>query len=385
MNRVCVDARHLAPEAINGTGVYAVELLRHLPATIETAALVSAAPQREAFERLGIRVVEDEAELARFDVCHRPSQIYERVALERFLRSPAAPVLTCLDLISFRAPALFADFRSWREYRGLLYASLEAAEAVIAISEHGRREIVDEFALSPERVHCTPLGVDLSWFGSRDPERNADVLHRHGIAGPYFLCTGTDFPHKNLPLLLRGYALLRARWRRSGPVPGVVLFGPASGAPGGLFALGPHPARGVHYLGAVDRRDVPSLYQEALAFAYPSTYEGFGLPVLEAMAAGVPVLCTRLTAIPEVAGNAALYLDELSVEEMAEKMLALTTDDALRARLVAAGHERARMFPWEATARKTAEIYARVAGRPSERAPHRHILGVLGAMRTATG
>jgi glycosyltransferase involved in cell wall biosynthesis len=362
--KVCLDVRDLPPGAVNGTGVYAIELLRRLPP--ETAVFVRGAEQRVEFQALGTHCIDTPAELSAYRIFHRPSQIYRPASLDLFLQTPALPVITCLDLISYRAPALFGDFEAYRRYRGILFASLSAAEAVLAISEYGRREIIDELRLPPERVHCTPLGVDASFFGSRDEAKSAEVFRRHRIAGPYFLYAGTDFPHKNLSLLLRSYAWLRSLWKGTEPVPALVLIGQRSGAPGGIFDLGAAPAEGVRYLGAVDRQDVPALYQGAVALVYPSAYEGFGLPVLEAMAAGTPVLCSPLTSIPEVAGDAALYLDDFSMDEVAGRMMSLATDQDVRRRLIDAGRKRAQAFRWEETARRTAEIYAQVAARPSQ-------------------
>jgi glycosyltransferase involved in cell wall biosynthesis len=363
IRRVCIDVRGLPPGSVNGTGVYALELLRRLPA--DTSVFVSGEEQRATFQALGIRTLETVAELGECRIFHRPSQIYEAAHLDIFLGSSALPVITCLDLISYRAPALFGSFEAYRRFRGFLFASLSTAQAVLAISEHGRREILEEFHLSPERVHCTPLGVDASMFSARDAGKSRDLLRRHGIGGRYFLCAGSDLPHKNLGPLLRGYALLRLRWTGPDPLPELVLIGHRSGAPGGIFDLGASPAQGVRYLGAVDRDHVPPLYQEALALVYPSSYEGFGLPVLEAMAAGIPVLCSRLTSIPEVAGDAALYLEDFSMDELAERMSALARDGELRARLIEAGQQRAQSFRWDETARKTMEVYAAVAGQPS--------------------
>jgi len=371
--RVCIDVRSVPPGSVNGTGVYAMELLRRLLA--DTCVFVGSLRQRASFEALGIRAIETLAELGECQILHRPSQMYDPGDLDLFLKSPALPLITCLDLILYRTPALFRDFDAYRRYRGLLFASLSSAEAVLAISEHGRREILDEFRLPPERVHCTHLGVDSSFFGARDATKSREVLRTQGIAGPYFLCSGSDFPHKNLNLLLRGYALLRSLWRGPDPAPGLILIGYRSGVPGVVFDLGAAPAQGVRYLGAVDRNDLPALYQEALAFLYPSSYEGFGLPILEAMAAGTPVLCSRLTSVPEVAGDAALYLEDLSMDEIAERMMALATDQDLRRRLVEAGQKRAQAFRWEETARKTADIYAAVAGQPSpDVALHRRMI-----------
>jgi len=140
------------------------------------------------------------------------------------LKSPALPVITCLDLISYRTPALSVSFEAYRLHRGLLFASLYGAQAVLAISEHGRREIVDEFRLPPGRVHCTPLGVDASFFGTRDAVKNGEVLRRHGIDPPYFLCSGSDYPHKNLSLLLRGYGWLRSLWTAAVIAPAIAAF-----------------------------------------------------------------------------------------------------------------------------------------------------------------
>jgi len=376
--KVCLDLRSILPGSVNGTSVYAVELVRRMP--VDACAFVSGPEQRAVFKALGVRTIETVAELAECRIFHRPSQIYDRPSLDLFLGSPALPVITCLDLISYRTPSLFGSFDVYRRFRGMLFASLTSAQAVFAISEYGRREIIDEFHLPPDRVHCTYPGVDASLFESRDASNGGDVLRRHGISRSYFLHAGTDLPHKNLALLLRSYAWLRALWKRPEPVPELILIGHRSGVPGGVFDLGAAPAAGVRYLGAVDRQDVPALYQQALALVYPSSYEGFGLPILEAMAAGTPVLCSRLTSIPEVAGDAALYLEELSMDEIAERMMALASDEVLRRRLIEAGRKRAQAFRWEDTARKTAEIYASVAERPAAApALQRRIFGELAA------
>lgn len=375
--KACLDVRSLPPGFAIGTSVYALELLRRLP---DACVFVEGEPQRAAFQALGVRTIETLPELAQCQVFHRPSQIYDRQSLDLFLASPALPVITCLDLISYRTPALFGSYEAYRRFRGMLFAALSSAQAVIAISEHGRREIIDEFHLPPDRVHCTHLGVDASFFGSRDAARNAEVLLRHGLSRSYFLYAGTDYPHKNLSLLLRSYAWLRSLWTRPEPAPELVLIGNRSGAPGGIFDQGAAPAAGVRYLGAVDREDLPPLYQGALAFVYPSAYEGFGLPVLEAMAAGTPVLCSPLTSIPEVAGDAALYLEDFSMDEIAARMMALATDPDLRRRLIESGRKRAQAFRWEETARRTAEIYAAVAAGPSREADlQRRMISALAA------
>ena len=121
---------------------------------------------------------------------------------------------------------------------------------------------------------------------------------------------------------------------------------------------------------------MPALYQEALAFVYPSTYEGFGLPLLEAMAAGTPVVCSPLTSIPEVAGDAALYLDDFSLDDFARQLRAVAEDEPLRRRLIDAGHARVKLFRWEETARRTAEVYASVIAQPAPDA-RKEIIGRL--------
>jgi alpha-1,3-rhamnosyl/mannosyltransferase len=308
--RVYVDLP--AASGATGTGVYGYELVRHLPAGM---------------------VVRDG-----YDVFHRPSQIYDVAALDRFLREKKR-VLTYLDLISYRTPTLFASREAHERYCQFSRAALEAADAVIAISEYGRREILDEFGVE---AHAIPLGVDADFFARPAPVRP--------WPRPYFLCVSSDYPHKNLALLLRTYAWLR-------PEADLLFTGHRTKTPG-IYELGPDPAPGVHYLGEVDRSKLPALYQHAEAFIYPSTYEGFGLPVLEAMAAGTPVICARLTSVPEVAGDAALYLDELSMDELADRMRSVS---AMRDRLVAAGRERVKRFTWQQTAAKTVEIYRRTA------------------------
>lgn len=334
--KACIDGRELSPQAATGTGVYAAELLSRLPGARVYAR------ERAQFPALAAQVLTRPEELAGCDVFHRPSQFFDRAMLELYLSTPARKVITYLDLIAYRTPALFGSFAAFEAYRADSRASLRASDAVVAISEHGRREIVEEFGLAPERVHAIPLGVDQA-FLSRP---SAPLFER-----PYFFYCGGDFPHKNLPLLLRAFAWLRSSMTDTQ----LVLAGPRSH---GLFT-GP----GVTDLGPVSREKLASLYQHAVALVHLSAYEGFGLTVAEAMAAGTPVICGRLTSLPEVAGDAALYLDEFSLDEIADRMRSVAGDAALRARLIEAGRARAALFRWEETARRTAEVYAAVTAR----------------------
>src|SRR3982750_2009126 len=154
---VCIDVQSVPSGSVNGTGVYALELLRRLPG--EISVFVAGEEQRAAFEALGVRTLETLAELEGCQILHRPAQIYDAAALRLFLEAPALPVITCLDLISYRTPALFGSFEAYRRFRGMLFASLSSAQAVIAISDHGRREILEEFRLPADRGPCPPLGV----------------------------------------------------------------------------------------------------------------------------------------------------------------------------------------------------------------------------------
>ncbi|WNG60911.1 glycosyltransferase family 4 protein [Archangium gephyra] len=208
----------------------------------------------------------------------------------------------------------------------------------------------------PERVHVVYHGVDAETFRARDEQGNRRVLESRGIHGPFFLYAGSDHTHKNLRLLVEGYQMFRARWRGQTPPPSLVFMGPCSQVRGALYRETTWP-EGVMYLGLLPASEVRVFFQEALAYVYPTTYEGFGLPVLEAMAAGTPVLCSSLTSVPEVAGEAGLYLREFSPEEVSRRLSELATDAGLRRRLVEAGHQQVKRFTWKETARRTEEVY----------------------------
>ncbi|WPB78937.1 glycosyltransferase [Archangium violaceum] len=355
---VCIDGRHILGVRVNGTGIYAAELVKALAAhtSLELSASVRTEEQRELFQSLGIPLVEGEKLLPGTQVLHRPAQVFQPEEMRFLLEAPAHSVITYQDLISYRASTAHPNYDIYRNYRALSFALLHAAQAVIAISEHNRQEILSEFHLPPERVHVVHHGVDAETFRARDEQGNRRVLESRGIHGPFFLYAGSDHTHKNLRLLVEGYQMFRARWRGQTPPPSLVFMGPCSQVRGALYRETTWP-EGVMYLGLLPASEVRVFFQEALAYVYPTTYEGFGLPVLEAMAAGTPVLCSSLTSVPEVAGEAGLYLREFSPEEVSRRLSELATDAGLRRRLVEAGHQQVKRFTWKETARRTEEVY----------------------------
>jgi glycosyltransferase involved in cell wall biosynthesis len=260
-------------------------------------------------------------------------------------------VVTVHDLAFRLHPAMYPA--PWRSlYRLGLRRAIRRADALLAPSRHTADDLVRAGAAS-ERVHVTPLAASLPSSGGED------VPARLGVGRPYLLFVGTLEARKNVVRLIRAYrrAIDTAALPHS-----LVLAGPLGWRAEAVHreVAVPGPGR-VVLTGRIDPGALDALYRSADAFCYPSLYEGFGLPVLEAMARGVPVVCSNASSLPEVAGDAAVLVDPMSVGEMADAIARVLGDDRERERLGAAGRARAEGFSWERTARKTLEVYRKLA------------------------
>lgn len=250
-------------------------------------------------------------------------------------------VVTIHDL-SFLRDDAFPGAESWAR---MAPWSIERAERVVTISHAVADEIVDHYGTDRSKIVVTHLGVAPAFFGAA-PLSDAS-LHRLGIARPFVLAAGTLEPRKNLPRLLEAWnGLGRARDGWS-----LVLAGPKGWGPG------LPQAPDVVFTGWVGDETLPGLLAAADVFAFPSLYEGFGLPPLEAMAAGTACLAGNYATATEVVGDAAVIVDPLEVGAMAEGLTRLMTDESERRTLALAGKARAAGFTWEETARATIVAY----------------------------
>jgi glycosyltransferase involved in cell wall biosynthesis len=242
---------------------------------------------------------------------------------------------------------------------------------VIVVSEATRRDLLDLYAVDPERVTVIHHGVDTQRYRPAPDAEVARVRSRLGLGRPYLLFLGGIEPRKNLPRLVQAFASARA-----GADGHDLVIAGASVAwnPEGRKELAtalariPGAVRGrIRMPGYVDGPDKVALISGADALAFPSLYEGFGFPVLEAMACGTPVLTSDVSSLPEVAGEAAVMVDPADEASIAEAIDRLAEDQALRDRLRASGLERVKRFTWEETARRTVAVLHRAA--ESARAP----------------
>jgi glycosyltransferase involved in cell wall biosynthesis len=249
-----------------------------------------------------------------------------------------AVVVTLLDVQHLDLPGLFS--RAERLYRRRLYdAAARRADVVITISEFAKARIVARLGIDPSLIVVAPLGVDASEF---DPNL--------GARGDFLLYPARGWPHKNHAKLFEAFALLRAEE----PSLRLVLTG------GALDGLGPAPA-GVEVRGLVERSELLELYRTAAAVVFPSLYEGFGLPPLEAMASGCPVAASNAGALPEICGDAAVLFDPQRPEAIAAGVReALARSDELRER----GLTRAREFTWAACAEAHVTAYRQAPATP---------------------
>ncbi len=271
----------------------------------------------------------------------------------------ARTVFTLYDLVIVRHPETVSPMN--RAYlRAILSLALRDADRIIAISEFTKQEAIEIYGTSSERIVVIPLGVHDDFAPASDAAM-ASVRERYALPGPYLLTVGTIEPRKNLPTLFRALRALERMEHRL-----VVV-----GAPGWKRSMAlaeldlVRAGDRVRFLGRVPEADLPALYSAASLLLFPSLYEGFGIPVLEAMACGTPVVCSNSASLPEVGGDAVHLVPPTDADAWAGAIERLLGDDRERSDLRARGLRRAACFRWSATARKTLNVYREVhAGRP---------------------
>lgn len=286
-------------------------------------------------------------------------------------------VVSVLDLTTVLHPNTHHWMNRWRDRWKLQWART-CADRIITISEATKRDIVALLGFDRARVDVTPLARAHVSISASDATEAA-VRSRYGLgAAPFILSVGTLEPRKNHARLVHAFEQLPERF---GDVQLVLA--------GGRGWKTAEIDRAIRYsrasprirtIGFVDEAELDGLYRAATVFAYPSLYEGFGLPLLEAMHAGIPVLTSGVSSLPEVAGDAAVFVDPYSVESIRDGLAMLLADSGLRSKLAALGLERERSFTWERTARLTLASYQRAIS--SSRAGAKNVAhGSLGAHR----
>jgi glycosyltransferase involved in cell wall biosynthesis len=269
----------------------------------------------------------------------------------------APAVVTVYDLGFLRHPGLFPPARR-RYLRWGTRLAARRARRIVTLSEDVRRQLVDVLGVPPERVRVVPGGVDARVFAPGSGGPPAPPVPR-----PFVLHVGTLEARKNLARLVRAFARARAAARLPHHL---VLAGPPGRTPDPALPRAVEEtglASCVHRLGYVEADALPALYRAAALFVYPSLYEGFGLPPLEAMASGVPVVASGAGALRELVGEAGLCVDPLDEAGLAEAIALLLTDPARREAARVAGMARARAFTWARTAEATAAVYREVLAK----------------------
>ena len=361
--RIGVNALYLIPGGVGGTEIYLRNLMRAL-GEIDSANEYFLFTNLETGDSLPPEKPNFHTVRQAVRAAFRPARIiWEQMAL------PLAVTARRIDVLlnaGFTAPILcgcpqvsvFHDLQHKRHpehfrwfdlpfWRAFLFWSAHVSRTLIADSEATREDLERYYRLPQDRIRVVPLGVDTKFF---------EVVRR---PEPFLLSVSTLHPHKNLDHLLRVFA----EFRRVRLEFRLVIVGLRGFDTAHLHALQQELglAEAVEFTGWIPRDELYDLYARAFAFVYPSTFEGFGLPVLEALAAGVPAACSRIEPLASMAAEAALQFDPTDERDMAHAIERICCDESLRAQLATAGPKRAAMFSWNTTARATLEALEEAA------------------------
>jgi glycosyltransferase involved in cell wall biosynthesis len=371
--RIAIDA-HSVGTGLGGNESYATNLIEALAEIDQTNCYTLYVTKREAVERFGNRWPNFSV---RSTLPHTPLIRIPLTLSAELRRNPVdvlhvqftappfspCPVVVSIHDLSFEHLPQTFKWRSRKQLRITVRRTARQASQVIALSEYARNDIVKTYEVSPDKISVIPLAAADHFRPIRDEEELQRVRQTYGIEGEYMLSVGAIQPRKNLGRLVAAYSHLRGA-KPEGKLPKLVLAGKCAW-------LYDETLRAIKELelsdsiiltGYVPESDLPALYSAALCFVYPSYFEGFGLPPLEAMQCGVPVIVGDRTSLPEVVGDAGVLVDPFDVNALAAAIEKVISDSNLRAKLSVQGLARAKLFEWRETARQTLAVYQKAAG-----------------------
>ena len=366
-----VDASRAVLAVRTGTEHYAAALLGALAELPEAAArrfalYVNLPDERAAIERLGfalppawhVRAIPfprlwTHARLSAEMLVRRPRVLFVPSHVVPVVH-PRRTVVTVHDLGYLYYPEAHTRFSRLYLHLSTMY-SARAARRVIAISEATKRDLVERYHIPPGKIRVVYHGRDEAFRPVSEPNVLQAAAAKYGVQGRYCLHVGTLQPRKNLGLLVEAWAMLRERMESP---PKLLLAGKRGWLYEPLVRSVEERGLGdlIRFADYVERADLPALYSGALALTFPSLYEGFGLPALEAMSCGTPVIASSASSIPEVVGDAGLLLDPHDAAAWAGAVERLSSDEASRRDMSRKGLERAAQFTWEQCARETFDV-----------------------------
>lgn len=267
-------------------------------------------------------------------------------------------IITVHDLSFLRYPQFFSRRKNfWHKALGVKKI-LREADNIIAVSENTKNDIVELAGIAPDKVKVIYSGNNVAkeeW----PEEKIRACLRKFGLNAPFILYVGNIEPRKNISGVIKAYNRLRNDLKNEGETVGLAL----AGAPGWKdsrinsdWQASPYKDQ-IKFLGYINDEEKGILYSQAAAFVYPSYYEGFGFPPLEAMTYGTPVVCSNVSSLPEIVAGAGIMINPEKPEEIAEALKLILTDRELRTRLIASGYERAKLFSWDKAAREYLELF----------------------------
>jgi len=371
--RIAIDARKLHDY---GIGTYVRNLIRELARQDDDARYVvlchpddaefvrALGPRFDALvERAGNYSVREQLTVplallrASVDLFHAPHYVVSPLT-----RSPY--VVTIHDCIHLRFPQYLPNRAAHFYARTMMSMSARRAERVLTVSEASKNDILHYLGVPAHKVEVIYNALDERLAVAPTPEDVQRVRERFLLTSPFILYAGNIKPHKNVDRLIEAYSILRRRG-----VEDVKLL-----IIGDEISKYPNLRRLVHkfqlhqqvrFLGFVSDATLAVLYRLAGVFVFPSLHEGFGLPPLEAMAAGTPVITSNVSSLPEVVGDAAVLIDPMDAGAIADAMARVLEDETLRAELVRRGHERIKAFSWERSVARIRQVYGELVGAPA--------------------
>jgi glycosyltransferase involved in cell wall biosynthesis len=246
-------------------------------------------------------------------------------------------------------PEFFKNRLKMWYYTWIIRRGAQRAEQIIAVSESTKRDLV-RLEVPAEKITVIHEALTVTFSGDTVDVELPDAVGDK----PFFLFVGDNRPHKNIARIIEAYVRISNKLDEG--CPSFVFAGTGFGEVAHRYAK-EEQGKNLVFVGSVDDDLLVALYKRAVALVYPSLYEGFGLPILEAMSLGVPVITSNCSSMPEVAGNAALLVDPYNVDQIADAMISLVQNKDVRDPLINSGKSRVRQFSWDAAARKTIELY----------------------------